>query len=73
MYGGRLENISICTCMGTSWGSFVWKYEEDGECDSDHTLMIDRAQGGDKEIFSIGEDNWNMCKDDAIETKLMLW
>jgi hypothetical protein len=46
--------------------------EEDGELDYDHTLIDDSsAQGDDKEICGVGEDNSNMWKDVAIETVLM--
>ena len=45
------------------------KEEEEEECDYDHTLVDDsNAQGGDKEYFTIGEDNSNMCKGVVIET-----
>jgi hypothetical protein len=46
--------------------------KEDEKCDYDHKLIDDSsAQGGDKDNYSVGEDNSNMCKDVVIETKLM--
>ena len=43
--------------------------EEVKKCDYDHTLIGDSsAQGGDKESYSVGEGNLNMCKDVVIET-----
>ena len=43
--------------------------EKDEECGYDHMLINDyNAQGGDKENYSIGEDDSNMCKDIFIET-----
>ena len=43
--------------------------EEDEERVYDHTLMDDSsAQGGAKEIYSVGEDNSNMCEDVVIDT-----
>ena len=46
--------------------------EEDEECDYDHTLIDDfSAHGGDKETYSVGEDNSNMCKDVVIKMELM--
>ena len=43
--------------------------KEDERCDYDHILIDDSsAQGGDKENYSVGEDNSNMCKDVVIET-----
>ena len=45
---------------------------EDEECDHGHMLIDDSsAQGGDKENYSIGEDNSNTCKDVVIEMELM--
>ena len=38
--------------------------EEDEECDYDHTLI-------DKENYSVGEGNSNICKDVVIEMELM--
>ena len=46
--------------------------EEDGECDYDHILIDDSsAECGDMENYSVGVDDFNMCKDDVIETDLM--
>ena len=43
--------------------------EEDEEHDYDHTFMDDSsAQGGAEEIYSVGEDNSNMCEDVVIDT-----
>ena len=46
--------------------------KEDEECHHEHTLNDDcSATDGDKENYSVGEDNSNTCKDVVIETKLM--
>ena len=40
--------------------------KEDEECDYDHTLIDDSsAHSGDKEKYSIGEDNSNMNDDET--------
>ena len=31
-------------------------------------VIMSSAQGGDKEIYSVGEDNSNMCEDVVIDT-----
>ena len=47
-------------------------FESMQECDYDHTLIDDTsAQGDDKEIGSIREDNSNMCKDVVIEMEVI--
>ena len=46
--------------------------KEDEGCEYDHILIDDSsAQGGDKEICSVEEDNSNMCKDVLIEMEVM--
>jgi hypothetical protein len=45
---------------------------EDEECDHDHTLIdYSSAQGSDKEIIVLGEDNSNACTNVVIDTELM--
>ena len=46
--------------------------KEDKECEYDH-ISIDgfSAQDGDKDNYSVGEDNSNTCKDVGIKTNLM--
>ena len=44
---------------------------EDEESDYDPTFDISSAQSGDKENYSVGEDNSNMYMDVVIETDLM--
>ena len=36
-----------------------------------HLIADSSAQGGDKENYSVGEDNSNMCKDAVIKMELM--
>ena len=74
MYGGPLENIQHLYMMVGSLieGHLFGCMEEDEDCDNDHTLIDDSsAQGGDKENYSVGEDNQSMCMDVVIWTKLM--
>ena len=50
----------ICTCMVGSLieAHLLRSIEADEECDYDHTLINDSStQGGDKENYSVGEDN----------------
>ena len=71
MYGGPLENIQQVYLYArvTYWGLFIWKYAGGWAVWLwSHTIDDSSAQGGDKENCSVGKDNWNMCKDVAIET-----
>ena len=60
----------MCTCV---IGSLIEAHlfgstEEDEEYDNDHKLIDNSsAQGNDKENYSVGENNSNMCKDVVIE------
>jgi hypothetical protein len=67
----KIDNIR--TWYGrVSYEAYLFRnMEKDEECDYDLTWIDDfSAQGGDKENYSVGEDNSNMCKD-AIEKELL--
>jgi hypothetical protein len=74
LYGGSLENIQyLYLYVRVSYrGSFLGKYAGGCEYDYNHTLIDDSsAQGGDKENYSVWEDNSNMCKNVVREMELM--
>ena len=68
------ELYNICNCMVESLlePHLFESMEEDEECNYDHIWIDDSsAQGGDKENYSVGEYNSNMCKDVVIVMELM--
>ena len=73
MYGGPLENMQHLYFYGKSLvdAHLLGSMKEDEECDYYCTWIDDSSpQGGDKDIYSVGEDNSNMCKDVVKEMEL---
>ena len=56
-----MESLIKAHLFGGGWGVWLWS----------HIVDDSSAQGGEKEIYSVGEDNSNMCKNVVIEMEFM--